>query len=297
MTGGSGGVGRYVVDELISHGFIVGVLDLKPPSRSDVHYHEVNVLSLDDLQQVLQSGYDAVMHVAGIPHPLDDPAQKVFTTNVNGTFNVLQAVACAPTVQKVVFASSVSTLGLAFAPHRLAPLSIPIDESHPNRPADPYGLSKVVCEQICRTFSEQHGINTVCLRMPWVWLPEDGPDERPYYRQLIAESRSAVAGASSESWHRELWTYVDARDAARAHRLALETELVGAHEAFFITGPANWTGLHNGRALIEQFWPEAASNIASHFDGARDSLISSQKAARMMGYTPQFTLAQTMGEQ
>ena len=298
VTGGSGEVGRYLVDELVSHGYTVGVLDLKAPARSDVKHHAVDVLSLEDVLQVMQMGYDAVLHAAGIPHPLDDPPEKVWNVNANGTFNVLQAAAQTQSVAKVIFTSSVSTLGFAFAKQRLAPLHIPIDESHPNRPQDVYGLSKVACEQILKTYSEQHGINTVCLRMPWVWLPEDGKDARTYYRSLIAETLAAVAepSPSSESWHRELWAYVDARDVGQASRLALEVELPSGHEAFFITGPHNWTRTHDGRALIAQFWPEV-TDIDPAFDGMRDSLISHGKAARMLGYAPKYGVAHVLDEQ
>ena len=276
VTGGFGGVGRYIVDELVRSGYRVGVLDLKEAPALQPNgcvHHKVDVLSLEAVKQAIGSdgGYDAVLHVAGIPHPLDEPAKRVFDVNANGTFNVLQAASCTPSVRKVIFTSSVSTLGFAFAAHRLAPSFIPVDESHPNLPQDPYGLSKVVCEQICRSYSDQFGLHTLCLRLPWVWLPEDGPDERPYYRTLIADSLAAVGGSSDrEAWHKELWTYVDARDAARAHRLALETELASTHETFFITGPHNWTRVHDGRALVQQFWPEAAGSIAPSFDGAKD---------------------------
>ena len=184
------------------------------------------------------AGYDAVMHVAGIPHPLNDPAKRVFDVNVNGTFNVLEAAA-QHGIAKVVFTSSESTMGFAFAAHRLAPLYIPVDESHPARPQDPYGLSKVVSEQICKTYSDRFGLRTVCLRMPWVWLPDDA--QHPFYRSLVAEY---------PQWYKNLWTFVDARDVATAHRLALEVELEQQHEAFFITGPHNWTG-RDGRAMKE----------------------------------------------
>ena len=302
VTGGFGGVGRYIVEELLRSGYRVGVLDLKdaPALRlSALRHHKVDVLSLEAVTQAVRSdgGYDAVLHVAGIPHPLDDPAKRIFDVNANGTFNVLQAASCTPSVRKVIFTSSVATLGFAFAAHRLAPNSIPVDESHPNRPQDPYGLSKVVCEQICRTHSDQTGLHTVCLRLPWVWLPEDGQGERPYYRTLIADTLAAVAGSSGrDPWHKELWTYVDARDAARAHRLALETELASAHEVFFITGPHNWTQVHDGRALVQQFWPEAAGSIAPSFDGAKDPLISHAKATRLLGYAPRHGVAHVLGE-
>lgn len=279
VTGGTGAVGRYVVDELVRHGYQVGVMDLAAPARSDVVHHAVDVLQLDAVLQAMQ-GYEAVMHVAGIPHPLNDPAKRVFDVNVNGTFNVLEAAAQLG-IGKVVFTSSESTMGFAFATHRLAPLYIPVDEAHPARPQDPYGLSKVVSEQICKTYSERYGMHTVCLRMPWVWLPED--EQRPFYRSLVAEYRN---------WNKNLWTFVDARDVGTAHRLALETELESKHEAFFITGPQHWTGL-DARTLMAEFWPEV-TEFAPGF-AASDPLISHAKATALLGYRPRYGVADVLG--
>ena len=78
---------------------------------------------------------------------------------------------------------------------------------------------------------------------------------------------------------------MDARDVATAHRLALEVELEQQHEAFFITGPHNWTG-RDGRALMAEFWPEV-TQFAADFTGA-EPLISHAKAARLLGYAPRY---------
>ena len=280
VTGGTGAVGKYIVDDLVQHGYTVGVLDLAAPARSDVTHHAVDVLQLDAVLQAM-AGYDAVMHVAGIPHPLNDPAKRVFDVNVNGTFNVLEAAA-QHGIAKVVFTSSESTMGFAFAAHRLAPLYIPVDETHPARPQDPYGLSKVVSEQICKTYTERYGMRTVCLRMPWVWLPDEA--QRPFYRSLVAEY---------PNWYKNIWTFVDARDVATAHRLALEVDLEHKHEAFFITGPHNWTG-RDGRALMAEFWPEV-TQFAPEFAGTAP-LISHAKAARLLGYAPRYGVQQALGD-
>ena len=107
--------------------------------------------------------------------------------------------------------------------------------------------------------------------------------------------REEDAGGSGESWHRELWAFVDARDVGQAFRLALEVELANAHEALFITGPHNWTRSHDGRALVAQFWPEA-TQISPTFDGMRDSLISHRKATQLLGYSPRYGVAHVLGE-
>ena len=272
VTGGSGAVGRYVVDDLVAHGHRVGVLDLQAPHRQEVLHHRVDVLDLPAVQGAV-AGYEVVVHVAGIPHPLNDPAKRVFDVNVNGTFNLLEAAAQAG-IQKFVFTSSESTLGFAFATHELAPLYVPLDEQHPNRPQDPYGLSKVVCEQMCKTTSERTGMRTVCLRAPWIWLPE--ADQLPFYRSLVADY---------PNWYKNLWTFVHARDVATAHRLAVETDLPELHEAFFITAADNWTG-ENSRGLVQRFYP-SVTQFADGFAGSQ-AIISHAKAAQLLGYVPQY---------
>lgn len=281
VTGGSGAVGRYVVDELLQHGYRVGVLDLVAPERPEVGYHPVDILDLEAVARAM-AGYAAVVHVAGIPHPLNDPAKRVFDVNVNGTFNTLEAAA-QHGIDRVVMTSSESTLGFAFMAHAMEPLSVPIDETHPSRPQDPYGLSKVVAEQICRTYSARYRMRTVCLRAPWIWLPQ--PQQRPFYQGLVTDY---------PRWHKNLWTFVDARDVATAHRLALETPLDTLHEAFFITAAENWTGI-DARELLARFYPGiAAAAIAPELVGA-GPLISHAKAARLLGYRPRFGVRDILG--
>jgi nucleoside-diphosphate-sugar epimerase len=275
VTGGSGMVGKYIVEELLRHNHMVGVLDRTAPANPSVQFHQANVLDLDAVTAALR-GYDAVVHAAGIPHPLNDPPERVFTVNVNGTFNVLEA-SVRNGIQKVVFTSSESTLGFAFMTNRMVPAYIPIDELHPMRPQDPYGLSKVIGEQICRTYSAKYGIRTVCLREPWIWVPE--PEQIPFYRRLVSEY---------QEWHKNLWTYVHVYDVADAHRRALETDLEEQHEVFFITARSNWTG-GDSRELLQRFYPEIPS-IAATFSGA-DAIISHHKAARLLGYSPRYSVS------
>jgi len=274
VTGGSGAVGKYIVDELVQHHHSVGVLDIVPPHRKDIDFHHVDILDFETVCDAVK-GYDVIVHTAGIPHPLNDPAEKVFTVNVNGTFHVLEASA-RNGIRKVVFTSSESTLGFAFMTHRMTPAYIPIDEQHPLRPQDPYGLSKVLAEQICRTYSARYGIRTVCLREPWIWLPEETMIS--FYKQLVEQY---------DLWHKNLWAYVHVYDVAQAHRLAVEKNLDTLHEVFFITAAENWTG-RDSKDLLKTFYPETVQFDAS-FSGAQ-TIISYQKAQSLLGYEPRFSV-------
>ena len=175
--------------------------------------------------------------MAGIPHPLNNTAEEVFHLNVNGTFNVLEAAAVNK-VAKVVVTSSESTLGFAFMSNRMVPEYFPIDELHPLRPQDPYGLSKVVAEEMCRSYSARYGMRTVCLREPWIWVPEPAAIE--FYKDLIHNYRQ---------WHKNLWAYVHVYDVATAHRLAVETDLAALEDAAAGTD-LNCVGADDG-SLIE----------------------------------------------
>lgn len=273
VTGGSGAVGKYIVDELIRHHHKVGVLDIVSPKQSDAAFHRCDILLLDDVTDAL-TGYDAVIHSAGIPHPLNDPAEKVFAVNVLGTYNVLEASA-RNGIKKVVFTSSESTLGFAFSTNRMAPEFIPIDESHPLRPQDPYGLSKVNAEQICKTYSARYGMRTVCLREPWIWLPEESMI--PFYKSLVEEY---------DKWHKNLWAYVHVYDVAQAHRLAVENDPENLHEIFFITAKENWTG-KDSLELLLQHYPEIKT-ISKDFSGD-STIISHEKAKKILGYEPKYS--------
>ncbi len=278
VTGGSGLVGRYVVEELAKH-HKVGILDVQEPPNPIYKFHWVDLLNLPACLKAV-AGYDAIVHGAAIPHPLDCPAEKVFTVNVVGTFNLLEAAARSG-IKKFVFLSSESTLGFTFAEKPLVPDYVPIDEQHPLRPQDPYGLSKLLGEEMCRSYALRFGMQTVCLREPWIWVPEER--EMETYRQLRLHA---------ERWYKHLWCYVHVFDVARAVFLALEKPLPSNHEIFFITAEENWTS-GDSRSLLSRYYP-AVKSIAEDFSGSA-SLISCNKARRVLQYSPSFSWRDILG--
>lgn len=270
ISGGSGLVGRTVVRELAAD-HQVDVIDLKNPSDGYTAFHRADVLSLSALTAVIQD-YDAVVHLAGIPHPLSDPPEKVFMVNTVGTFNMLEACALG-NVPTFIFMSSESTLGFAFSKTRMWPEYLPIDEDHPLRPQDPYGLSKVSGEMLCAAYARTYGMQTIALRAPWIWVPE--PSELPTYRMLVREY---------ERWPKNLWAYIHVLDVCRAIRLAFTAPTLGKHESFFITADDQWTDVPT-RALVKRFYPEVVVPPEALPD--RRSFFSTQKAADLLQFRPQ----------
>lgn len=269
VTGASGKVGKYVVEELKKFHREVTAFDIKEPEDKEVPFIKGDMLKIDDCRKAFK-GKDAIVHLAAIPNPLNDPPEVVFNTNVVGTFNVHQAAADLG-VQKVVHASSDSSYGFNFLREGdfLLPEYLPIDENHPQRPADPYGLSKKVGEEIARSFSKRYGILTIALRICVVFFPE----ETEFYRPIIEEEK-------------EFRWYNDARDVAQAFRLAVETEGLKKYEAFCISAADNGAK-RESTELVREFFSDKI--MFTRKIKGRESLYDWSKARTLLGYQPRYT--------
>ncbi|MFJ2953537.1 NAD-dependent epimerase/dehydratase family protein [Streptomyces sp. NPDC087270] len=163
-------------------------------------------------------GADAVIHLAAIPTPERNTPQEVFAGNTVATFTVLEEAGRAG-VRQVALASSWGTTGLPWTtdpdPH---PPYVPVDADMPGQVEDPYGLSKQVDELTAAMMARRHAMSVVCLRYPYV----GGFEER-----LLAHA--ARLAEQPDLGARDLWTYLEVDDAARAALLALGVPGPGAH--------------------------------------------------------------------
>src|ERR1051325_9030191 len=217
VSGGRGKVGQFVVRELVSSGYEVTVFARVPgPERGPVRYLRGDI---QDLGQVMEAmhGADAAIHLAAIHNPNIATAPLTYQTNVVGTFNVHHA-AFRLGVKKIVSASSNAIVGWSYSKH-FVPDYLPIDEEHPLRPEDPYGLSKEIGETIARSYALK-GLETVSLRPSGVVAPEE--------LETIKESH----GRKPLGF--QAYSYIDARDLAVAFRLAVERPLPGAAVMFVV---------------------------------------------------------------
>ncbi len=265
ITGGSGKLGKFVVEELRKENSIK-VLDLREPAQKDIEFIKADIRKLKEVEAAVK-GMEAVVHLAAIPHPLSDPPERIMETNVMGTFNLLE-VALHSGAKRFIFASSDSTLGFVFGEKYPSPDYIPIDEQHPLRPQDSYGLSKLIGEEICKAYTRQYGIQTICLRFCWIWFPEVYQS----YSKIIKDIDSNV---------RKLWGFVDPRDVAQACRLSLNLKGID-HETFFITGD-NTFSKEPSLELIKRYYPKAevkSYRNGTQFEGSR-SLFDTSKAKRI----------------
>jgi nucleoside-diphosphate-sugar epimerase len=272
VTGGSGNVGRWVVQELQSaHG--VTIFDTKEPAGTDAAFVQGSITDFDAIRAAAE-GQEAIIHLAAIPaYQPDVPVHQFMDVNVTGTSNVLEAAA-AGGVSTVVVASSDSSLGFVFSTHPFRPDYFPLDEAHPQRPQDPYGLSKLLDEQLCQAAHRRYGLQTMALRFCWVWQP----DTYAHRARILAED-----GEMNVKRH---FGYVDVRDVATACRLAAESEGVG-YDALFITADDTYAD-EPTLALIRRHYRGVPQVSDVYLTDPYRSLFDNNRARKVLGWQPQY---------
>ena len=198
ITGAAGWLGRYVTD-LLSPQHELVLLDQAradeatifdpaspggrrvEPLTTDWPYHQVDLGDREGLAAAM-SDAEVVIHLAAKPTGDWEGAEVTMQTNVIGTFNLLRA-AVAQGTRRVVSASSINAYGTFFwRVSGLPPVRsrLPLIETDPPVPEDPYSLSKLTGELMTATFTRAFGLETVNLRFAGVF-----PEQR--YDQMMTD--------------------------------------------------------------------------------------------------------------
>lgn len=163
VTGGAGYIGSATVELLRKQGREVVVLDNlayghREAVESGVPFYEGNAGDRELLKRIVQDhGVDSCVHFAAyayVGESVTDPA-KYFANNTVQTSELLNALT-ELNVKNFVFSSTCATYG--------APVRIPIDETHPQKPVNPYGWSKFMTERIMEAYDTAYGLKFVALR-------------------------------------------------------------------------------------------------------------------------------------
>jgi len=170
VTGGAGFIGSHVVDALLERGAEVTVVDdLSTGRRSNVtegasiRFVEASLATPGEWVGAF-AGADVVFHLAALADivPSIQRPDAYFRSNVDGTFNVLEACRAAG-VGRLVYAASSSCYGI--------PDDYPTNESAPMRPQYPYALTKLLGEQLVMHWSLVYGLAATSLRLFNVYGP------------------------------------------------------------------------------------------------------------------------------
>ena len=293
VTGGSGLLGRFVVDGLRGV-CAVSVLDIVTPQQ-DVPYFEADILDLDAVRAAL-TGQEAVIHLAGIDDGNASHDRDYFETNVQGAWNLFHAAEEAG-LRRLVVASSIAALGIGY--DRM-PDYLPVDEAHPLRNTGTYGHSKEAIETAARHFVRRGRLDIVCLRPTLIVRPEreaailaqlalPDPDRDPPEGAVSADG-GANGGAQGTAPYGALSatrSYVRSQDAARCFRMALDHDGAG-FEVFNVSAVDSIGRLETLERLTAVYGRLPEVRDSTHY--ARDpfaSVLDIRKTRDRLGWEPE----------
>jgi nucleoside-diphosphate-sugar epimerase len=279
VTGGSGKLGRACVKDLMAHGYRVCAVDLvpppgltNPPTPGQASFARANVADFGEAMAALSrideriEKVSGVVHLAAIAAPGQATNHAIFSTNTVSTYNVFEA-ARQLRIRNVVWASSETIYGV---PYPKGPAYVPVDEEI-QRPETSYALSKVMGEEMAKHFCRwEPKMKIVSLRFSNVMEPHD-------YERFIGWDDDP------KSRHFNLWTYIDARDAAQAIRLSLEAKLKGSH-VFGIANAESVSARVNDD-LLDKVFPKTTRKRKLKDN---ESMISIERARTVLGYRPKY---------
>ncbi|MDG5789857.1 NAD(P)-dependent oxidoreductase [Evansella sp. AB-P1] len=267
VTGGSGRLGPSVIKEFLDHGYDVINADNKYPKEALCKTIITDLTNLGEVYGVL-AGADAVIHLAAIPVANSHPNEVTFRNNVMSTYNILEAAGNLG-IKKAVISSSEASYGICNTKHNLTPQYVPMDEEHPQLPEDSYGLSKIANEETANMIHRRTGMQVVSMRLGNVISPEMY-DKFPSFIKK-PELRKKL-----------LWSYIDARDAATAYRLAIETDGLGS---VVLNIAADETSMDiESKQLMETSFP-SVKDFREDLSGF-DTLLSNKKAKELLNWQP-----------
>jgi len=184
VTGGAGFIGSNLVERLLALQHGVAVVDefndfydprIKRANlaavQKDIALHEADIRDADTVTRIVrEGGFDSIIHLAaraGVRPSIKQPKLYI-ETNIEGTFNLLEAARLAG-VPRFISASSSSVYGvLKTAPFR--------EDMCLNQTISPYAATKLAAEQLCSNYSHLYGMRTINLRFFTVYGPRQRPD-------------------------------------------------------------------------------------------------------------------------
>lgn len=258
VTGGAGYIGSHAVLALRDAGWPVVVIDNLVTGFDWAVPTDVPLIVADIADKsrvastIAEHGVQAIMHFAGsvvVPESVENPL-KYYRNNTAATAALLEAVVESD-VHHFIFSSTAATYGI--------PDEIPVREDAPQRPINPYGMSKLMTEAMLRDTAAAHPFNFCALR----YFNVAGADPRGRSGQSTAGAthliKVAVEAAMGKRRHVAIFgtdfdtpdgtgvrDYIHVSDLAAAHVLALEKLIDAPQESHFMN-----CGYSRGYSVLE----------------------------------------------
>ena len=299
MTGGAGYIGSHAAKALRRAGRHVVIFDNLSAGHREAALGapliEGDIRDVDAVRRAIrESGATAVMHFAAtliIADSVRDPS-GYYRNNVVGTLATLEAMK-AEGCRQFVFSSTCAVYG--------EPVAVPIAETHPTVPINPYGQTKLAIEQALPHFERAYGIRSIRLRYfnAAGADPEGelGEDHAPEVHAIPRAFDAAIGGPPFDIFGDDYATpdgtcvrdYVHVLDLADAHLRALQRLADGGASATYNVGTERPSSVRDVLAAVERVSGRPVPRrIAARRPG--DPAVLYATAARIrgeLGWTPQ----------
>ena len=311
VTGGAGYIGSHMALKLLENNEKVVVFDnfstghietietLMKEGKDNFEFFEGDLLNLNDLNALFKGrNIEAVIHFAAfslVEESTKNPA-KYYKNNVTGSINLLDAIH-KYNVNKIVFSSTAATYG--------EPEEIPIKETSPQNPVNPYGNSKLTVEKIMDDYDRAYGIKSVRLRYFNVAGADSkcriGENHNPETHLIPNILKSTFNNKKTfkifgDNYNTKDGTcvrdYINVEDLINAHLLALKYLLAGGKTDFFNLGTNEGNSVKEIFDLCTKVTnKEIPFEIAQKRAGDPAVLIADNKKAKeILGWNPEKTL-------
>jgi len=282
VTGGAGFIGSHIVEKLKRLDHMVVVIDNEYSDNDNFHWRKdtLNVnIDITDYKALKQActGADYIFHLAAearIGPAIENPVNAL-NINTIGTCNVLQ---CAREVgaKKVLYSSTSSGYGLNEAPNI---------ETQPDDCLNPYSVSKIAGEKLCKMYTDLYGLNTIIFRYFNVFgerAPRKGqyaPVTGIFLRQKAAGESLTIVGDGEQ---RRDYIYV--KDVANANIMAaISNPDDDAYGQVYNVG----SGKNYSVNEIASFISNDTINIPPRIGEARNSLANIDKIKKTFAWKPE----------
>jgi len=287
VTGGAGFIGSHIVEKLKRLDHMVVVIDNEYSDNDNFHWRKdtLNVnIDITDYKALKQActGADYIFHLAAearIGPAIENPVNAL-NINTIGTCNVLQ---CAREVKakKVLYSSTSSGYGLNEAPNI---------ETQPDDCLNPYSVSKIAGEKLCKMYTDLYGLKTIVFRYFNVFgerAPRKGqyaPVTGIFLRQKAAGEPLTIVGDGEQ---RRDYIYV--KDVANANVMAaISNPDDNAYGQVYNIG----SGKNYSVNEIASFISDDTINIPPRIGEARNSLANINKIQKTFAWKPEVDVEQ-----
>jgi len=300
VTGGAGYIGSHAAKALAAAGRPVVIYDnLSEGHRAAVRgaaLIEADTRDVGLLREVIVArGVTSVMHfaaLASVGESVVDPA-AYYRNNGEGTLTVLEAMA-REGVRLFIFSSTAAVFG--------EPERVPIDETHPARPINAYGETKLTVERALPHYERAYGIRSVCLRyFNAAGADPDGElgeDHHPERHLVPLALRAAGGGAPLQVFGADYPTpdgtclrdYIHVTDLALAHVLALDGLEAGRPSAVYNLGNGRPYSVREVMAAVSRVTGRPVPHAAAPRRAGDPAVLyaSSARIKAELGWKPRF---------